>query len=207
MPQPGFFITFEGTDGTGKSTQSKSLRSWLIKKGKRVVLTREPGGGRLAEKIRKILLDPALRMDGMTELFLYEAARRDHVEQIVAPALKQGKWVVCDRFTDATYAYQGAARGLPFNDIATLNHLATGGIKPNLTIWLDLPAKHGFARAGARKSGHDRIEKEGLRFQQKVRSGYQRIARSEPRRFRRIAVQNTVEKTQDMIRQLVKRFL
>jgi dTMP kinase len=127
MPKRGFFITFEGTDGTGKSTQARLLSAWLKKKGKRVVLTREPGGGRLAEKIRKIVLDPALRMDGMTELFLYEAARCDHVAQVVRPALNKGAWVLCDRFTDATFAYQGAARGLPFKNIDTLNYLATGG--------------------------------------------------------------------------------
>jgi dTMP kinase len=206
MPR-GLFITFEGTDGTGKSTHARLLSSWLTKNKKRVVLTREPGGGRLAEKIRGVLLDPALRMDGLTELFLYEAARCDHVEQVIRPALKKGKWVVCDRYTDATYAYQGAARGLPFKHIEKLNAIATGGISPRLTIWLDLPTKSGFARAGARKSGHDRIEKEGLRFQDKVRRGYQAIAKRDPRRFRRVAVQESIDETQCLIRALVKPLL
>src|SRR5690349_9355692 len=113
----GVFITFEGTDGTGKSTHARRLLDWLKKKGVSAVLTREPGGGRLAERIRAILLDPKLKMGGLTELFLYEAARCDHVLNVVLPALKKGKWVICDRFTDATYAYQGTARGLNLKHI------------------------------------------------------------------------------------------
>jgi dTMP kinase len=207
MAKKGIFISFEGTDGTGKSTQARLLSEWLSKKGKRVVLTREPGGGPLAEKIRSLLLDPKLRMDGLTELFLYEAARCDHVERVVRPALAAGKWVICDRYADATLAYQGVARGLSLKNIRKLNDIATGGIFPKLTLWLDLPAAHGFARAGARSTGHDRIEKEGLRFQEKVRRGYAMIARKEPRRFRRVAVQKTIEATQTRVRAHIEPFL
>lgn len=207
MSKRGFFITFEGTDGTGKSTHAKRLRQWLTKQGASVVLTREPGGGRLAERIRAILLDPKLEMDGLTELFLYEAARCNHVAQVIRPALEAGRWVICDRFTDATFAYQGAARGLNIKHIEALNNLATGGIQPHLTLWLDLPPTSGLARAGGRRGGHDRLEKEGLGFQRKVRQGYANLARRFPRRIRRVPVQKSIDETQSNIRRLVKPYL
>jgi len=203
----GFFITFEGTDGTGKSTHIKLLAKWLEQRRVPVVLTREPGGGGLSEKIRGVLLDPRLNITEIAELFLYEAARADHMAHVVRPALAKGKWVLCDRFTDATLAYQGTARGLPMQPIHYLNRLATGGRKPDLTLWLDLPPSQGLRRAFKLKKGHDRIEKEGLRFQDKVRRGYQLLAKKEPRRIRRIEVQQSVDDTQALIRAVVGKFL
>ncbi|MBV9080451.1 MAG: dTMP kinase, partial [Elusimicrobia bacterium] len=153
MRKRGVFITLEGTDGVGKTTQTHLLCRWLKDRGHDVVQTREPGGGaaaHVAERIREILLDPVARMAGMTELFLYEAARAEHVEKVIRPALEAGKTVVCDRYIDSTTAYQGQARSLPMKAINTLNAIATQGIKPDLTILLNLPARVGLQKALAR---------------------------------------------------------
>jgi dTMP kinase len=199
------FITFEGTDGVGKSTQIKLLRAWLLKKGFGVTLTREPGGSPLAEKIRHLILNPKNHIEPLTELFLYEAARIEHIKKVILPALLKGKIVLCDRFADATLAYQGHARGLKKN-VLILNALATQGLKPNLTILLDLSPKKGhqnaLKRTGKKGSG-DRIENEGLKFQYKVRSGYLKLQKEEPNRVKLIQVQNDVRDTQNLIRKMV----
>jgi dTMP kinase len=176
------FITFEGTEGCGKSTLIRNLSARLQKLGVPHLVTREPGGTRTAEKIRKIILNE--EMDPLTELFLYEAARAEHFKTTVAPALKQGHWVLCDRFTDSTLAYQGYARGIPLHMIRTLNRIASQKRSPDLTLFLDLPVEIGLERA----SDPNRFEREGVEFQKKVRKGFLEIAKKEKARFRVIRV-------------------
>jgi len=209
MPRKGLFITFEGTDGVGKTTHVKRLKSWLERQGYSVTLTREPGGGSLAEKIRRLLLNPKTTISNLTELILYQAARIEHVETLIRPALKKGHIVLCDRFTDATVAYQGFARKLPLSPIHYLNKLATQGLKPDLTLLLDLPVHKGLRKAQQRhKNGHgDRLENEGLAFQNQVRKGYLFLHRSNPKRIKKIEVQKTIDETQSKIRQIVKKKL
>lgn len=179
----GLFITFEGIEGSGKTTQILDLAQSL--KGKaEVVLTREPGGTPLADAIRETLL--AQSSQGMlpeTELLLYELARRDHIEEIIRPALERGAVVLCDRFTDATIAYQGYARGLPIQKIEWLNQVATGGLKPDRTFLFDLPVSEGLKRAHGRKKKLDRFDRESENFHEKVRQGYLALARQEKKRF------------------------
>ncbi len=176
------FITFEGTEGCGKSTLIRNLSTRLQTLGVAHIITREPGGSRTAEEIRKIILNE--EMDPLTELFLYEAARAEHFRNTVAPALKQKKWVLCDRFTDSTLAYQGHARGSPLPMIRTLNRIASNRKSPDLTFFLDLPVEVGLARA----SDPNRFEREGVVFQNKVRKGFLEIAKKEKKRFRVIRV-------------------
>ena len=207
MKKRGFLITFEGTDGVGKSTQAALLADWLREKGLVVQQTREPGGGETAERIRQILLNPDLKISGLTELFLYEAARVEHLDRVIRPALAAGRAVLCDRFTDSTLAYQGFARNL-MKEAVLLNRVATGGLKPDLTVLLDLPAADGLRKAVGRAGGRgDRLENEGAAFQEVVRRGFLTLARKEPRRIRRIAVRAGVDETQAEIRRAVaKRF-
>ena len=188
------FITFEGIDGCGKSTQANLLYKLLKNKGFSVILTREPGGTKLAESIRKILLDPKNKISPLAELFLYEASRAEHVNEIILPALRAKKIVICDRFYDATVAYQGYARGLKLNMIETLNRFAAAGIKPDLTIILDIPAKEGLRRAKELKKT-DRMETEKLSFYEKVRKGYLSLGRKYPQRIKIIKTEDTVAKT------------
>jgi len=205
MKRRGVFITFEGTDGVGKTTQARLLKQAFEQRGRKVMLTREPGGGPLAEKIRDLLLNPSVKMEHLTELFLYQSARIEHVNKLIRPALQKGWVVLCDRFTDATLAYQGGGRGIPARTIDTLNRMATNGLKPDLTILLDLPVRSGLAKARRVKGHMDRIEKQGLGFQERVRTGYRRLARREPRRIRTIPVQNSAETTQSQIQAIVFR--
>src|SRR5262249_2147488 len=154
-------ITFEGIEGSGKTTQIERLARWLADHGFKIVQTREPGGTPLADHIRKELLDASNQgMSVRTELFLYEVARRDHVAEVIRPALASGKVVLCDRFTDATLAYQGFGRKLSLKLIEFFNRAATGGLKPDLTILMDLPVKSGLARAKKRTGKLDRLEQE-----------------------------------------------
>ncbi len=206
MSKKGIFITFEGTDGVGKSTQINLTHTWFVVQGFHVVVTREPGGGALSEKIRRLLLDPSLSMDGLTELFLYEAARVEHVKSVIRPALDHGKIVLCDRFTDATIAYQGYARGLK-KEAAALNLVAAGGLRPDLTILLNLPPEKALERARKLKGNADRLENEGVEFQKKVQRGYLDLARKEPARVKLISVQPTPEATQSLIQAAIKRKL
>jgi len=178
----GHFITLEGIEGSGKTTQAERLRDLLARRGLDVVVTREPGGSPIAEKIREILLDPRNRkMVALTELFLYEASRTQHVAEVIRPALEAGKTVICDRFFDASTAYQGNARGLDMETVERLNLLATGGIVPDLTIVLDLPAEVGLRRL---KRSRDRIESEAIEFHERVRQGYLKLARLYPDRIK-----------------------
>lgn len=204
MRKQAFFITFEGTDGVGKSTQLRLASEWLKKRKHDVLLTREPGGGKLAEKIRKILLDPSQKIEDLAELFLYQAARIEHIEKVIRPALKKKKIVLCDRFTDSTLAYQGAGRKLMGLAIF-LNKISTGGLRPHLTILLTLPPKIGLEKARKRSfsRGGDRLENEGLSFQKKVQKAFLRIAAREPARVKVVPVQKDKMDTQKIIRKLI----
>lgn len=176
----GKLITFEGTEGAGKSTLIRAIAALLKAEGHTVVTTREPGGSPVAEQIRHVILQNP--MDPWTELFLYEAARAEHLAQTIVPALEQGALVLCDRYTDSSLSYQGTARGLPRTAIRTLNQLATQGITPHLTVWLDIDPAQGLRRA----ADPNRFEKEGTEFQQKVRKGFAQTAREEPKRWWKI---------------------
>lgn len=184
-----FFITFEGIEGCGKSTQVRLLAGKLSTQGMDVLVTREPGGCPVADKIRSILLDAD--NSGLTpsaELLLYAAARAQHVAEIVHPALKAGRTVICDRFTDATIAYQGYGRGLDRALIARLNADASAGTSPDLTVLLDCPVETGLKRAFARINSttgarEERFELESVQFHQRVRDGYLALAAEQPNRF------------------------
>ena len=175
------FITLEGGDGAGKTTQQALLAERLRQEGYACLCTREPGDTALGKRLRDLLLygDPLARV---TELLLYAADRAEHVSKVIAPALAARRVVVCDRFTDSTLAYQGYGRGLDLERIRQLNHLATGGLQPHLTLWLDLPPEVGLARRGI----PDKLEQERLEFHRRVYQGFQTLAVSEPQRIVRI---------------------
>ncbi|MBU0986422.1 MAG: dTMP kinase [Proteobacteria bacterium] len=185
------FITFEGIEGSGKTTQIRHAAEFFEKHGFECVATREPGGTKIGEKIRAILLDPENKdMDPAVELLLYTADRTQHVKELVNPLLAAGKTVVCDRYYDATVVYQGVARGLDIELIHNLHKLLLKDLKPDITILLDLPVELGLSRAwkqlenGTRTGFESRFEEETLAFHQKVRTGYLELARLEPERFR-----------------------
>lgn len=179
----GRFITLEGGEGAGKSTQISRLRDWLAQKGHAVVTTREPGGSPGAEMIRKLLVEgPVERWDGTTEALLHFAARRDHLRSTVWPALKRGDWVISDRFADSTIAYQGNGHGLDRAMLERLYEVAVGDFHPDLTIILDLPVEQGLARAASRRGAETRYESLPPEFHERVRAGFLDIARREPRR-------------------------
>jgi dTMP kinase len=179
----GRFITFEGIDGAGKSTHIDALVQRLRQRGAEVVHTREPGGTPLAERLREIVLHD--RMDALTEALLVFAARRDHVQTLVAPALARGATVLCDRFTDATFAYQGAGRGFDLAVLAHLEKWVHGQLQPDLTLWLDLPAETAAQRRAQARAA-DRFEREDLAFFERVRAGYAQRCAQSPGRFVRI---------------------
>ena len=174
MRKKGIFIVFEGPDRSGKSTQAKLLKKWLEEKKYKVVLTREPGGTKLSENIRKILLDPHSNISPLSELFLYEAARAQHVSDIIAPELKKGHVVISDRFTLASIAYQGYGRKLPIKTVETLNRIATCGLKPDITIILNIPDRvfNQRERLAEKLLGVDRIESASSNFRKRVNKAY-----------------------------------
>jgi dTMP kinase len=208
------FITLEGGEGAGKTTQIVNLAGYLAERGLRCVLTREPGGTDLGKRIRALLLDPDNSgMAAETELLLYMADRAEHVSGVIRPALAAGKTVLCDRFFDATMVYQGTARGLSTEWIAQLHGLVIADLRPDLTLLLDLPAEVGLARArrqldkGARSSQESRFEDETLAFHQRVRVGYLELARREPERFRVIDAAQDESRVRADIRAVVAAFL
>jgi len=181
----GKFITFEGGEGTGKSTQTKLLSERLASAGVKSLLTREPGGSPYGEDIRKILLNPAYQeRSSLSEALLFYAARDDHLRQTILPALQSGDWVISDRFSDSTRAYQGAAGGVPEDVLATLEAWVVQANKPNLTIILDMLPERGLMRAEARRANEeiDRFEGLDLAFHERLRAGFLRIAKAEPDR-------------------------
>ena len=185
--QRGKFITIEGGEGVGKSTQIAALRDFLAQRGKRIVVTREPGGTPRAERIRSLLLEATDEpMPPISELLLMFAARASHIANVIEPALDRGDWVVCDRFTDATYAYQGAGRRMSSEHIATLEQMVQGSLRPDLTLLLDVALEVSTARAHDRNNasgGTDRFEREQRDFFERIRNAYLARAHSEPARF------------------------
>lgn len=177
----GFLITIEGGEGVGKSTQMRLLADRLRSAGLAVLTTREPGGTDAGNRIRDLLLDPEAQIAPVTELFLYEASRAEHVAEVIAPALEQGAFVICDRFFDSTTAYQAYGRGLPLETVHALNLAATGGLVPDVTVLLALDLEHAMERAT--REGADRIEAASLDFHRRVIDGFRAIADSEPERF------------------------
>jgi len=182
----GRFVTVEGIEGAGKSTQMDVIRRYLEERGIRVVMTREPGGTSLGEAVRTLLLDPDNRgMSSDTELLLVFAARAEHLHKVIQPALGSGDWVLSDRFTDATFAYQGGGRGIEAARIVTLEEWVQGDLRPDLTLLLDVSVEAGMSRITGRGQP-DRFEREDREFFQRIRSSYLQRAAAEPQRFRRI---------------------
>lgn len=186
----GLFITFEGPDGCGKTTQMKLLAEYFEKKGKEVVLTREPGGKGLGEKVREILLNYDGEVSDRCESFLFLADRAQNIDIIVNPAVKEGKIVLCDRHIDSTVAYQGYGRGLNIDRINMLNNLATNGKKPDLTLVFDVDVEISMKRVGKEK---DRMESAGIDFHNRVRKGYLELAKQEPKRIKVLDATKSIE--------------
>lgn len=199
----GVFITFEGPEGSGKSTQSRMLFEDLSKQGFDVIHTAEPGGTALGELIRSIILEKdSIRLDKKAELFLFEADRAQHVEQVILPALNEGKIVICDRFNTATYAYQGWGLGIEKGFIKTLDDAAVGKVVPDLTVLMDIDIETGLKRA--KKSGFaDRMEKRDLDFHKRVKQGYLSLARENPDRIRIVKVQEDINQTFKAVKEAV----
>jgi dTMP kinase len=195
----GLFITLEGGEGAGKSTSLAFVREFLEQAGRRVVVTREPGGTPLGEKIRELLLHGRESMDVDTELLLMFAARAEHLARVIRPALAAGACVACDRFTDATYAYQGGGRGVPEARIRILEDWVQQGLRPDLTLLLDIPVEQGLGRAGQR-SAPDRFEREKIDFFERVRNRYLAAAASEPQRIRVIDAACDIPQVQAQLR-------
>jgi dTMP kinase len=183
MSGRGLFITFEGIDGAGKSSHVQALAAWLRGRGHEVLVTREPGGSPLAEALRELVLNRP--MDALTESLLVFAARRDHLRQSIEPALAAGSFVLCDRFTDASFAYQGGGRGVDLAVLAQLEAWVQGGLQPALTLWFELPPALAAQRRAAARAP-DRFESEELAFFERVHAGYAARAAADPQRFARI---------------------
>ena len=203
----GKFITTEGTDGAGKSTQIAMLVEFLKNKGIECVVTREPGGTKIGEKLREIVLDPEnAEMTYVTEAMLYAASRAQHVEEKIIPALKEGKFVICDRFLDSSLVYQGYARGLETEMIEKINGYALCGIKPDITLFFDIRPEVGITR---KKNMHDldRIEREKADFHQRVYKGYKTLAEKYPERIKSINAEKTVEEVHRQVVEAIKKIL
>lgn len=198
----GLFITFEGPDGCGKTTQMKLLAEYLEKKGEEVVLTREPGGKGLGEKVREILLNYDGEVSDRCESFLFLADRAQNIDIIVNPAVKAGKIVLCDRHIDSTVAYQGYGRGLDIERINMLNSLATNGKKPDLTFVFDVDVETSMKRVGKEK---DRMESAGIDFHNRVRQGYLELAKQEPQRIKVIDATKSIEEIHDEVINILKK--
>lgn len=203
----GKFITIEGGEGVGKSTQIGRLKDFVAEQGVEVVVTREPGGTHRAERIRELLLETSDEpMPSTCELLLMFAARSTHIENVIRPALARGACVICDRFTDATYAYQGGGRNLPIENIATLEQMVQGTLRPDLTLLLDAPLDISAARASARNTAagtSDRFEQERREFFERVRAAYLDRARQEPKRFAVIDSTQSLEAVTVSIQQVI----
>lgn len=199
----GKFITIEGVEGVGKTTSIAFIEDYFKQAGRDILLTREPGGTPLGEKIRELLLDAGqTSMTDNTELLLMFAARAQHLEEKIIPALEAGRWVICDRFTDATYAYQGGGRGIDRTRIAKLEDWVQGGLRPDLTLLLDLPVSEGLKRAG-RRSTPDRFEQEKQAFFERVRANYLDMAAESPQRYRIIDASGSIDAVQSRIKDVL----
>lgn len=198
----GLFITFEGADGCGKTTQLNLLAQLLKEKGQEVIITREPGAKGLGEKVREILLNYDGEVSSNCEAFLFLADRAQHIDLIVKPAIAQGKIVLCDRHTDSTLAYQGYGRGVDLAQLKMLNGLATSGFVPDLTFVFDIDVETSMARVGKNK---DRMESAGVEFHEKVRSGYLEIAKQEPDRVKVINSKDSIENIFEQVKNEMQR--
>jgi dTMP kinase len=206
----GRFITLEGIEGAGKSTVAKFVREWLQERGERVCLTREPGGTPLAERVRALVLDrQGEAITPVTETLLMFAARGLHVENLIRPTLERGEWVICDRFTDATRAYQGAGRGVSGEWIEQLAAQVQRGLKPDCTLLLDLPVTLGLERVRQRSGAAptDRFEEEPAKFFERVREAYLDLARAEPQRIRIVNASGTVQDVQAQVASVLEALL
>jgi dTMP kinase len=206
----GTFITFEGIDGSGKSTQLRLLSGFLRVNGCDALVTREPGGTPLGLRLRAALLDSQEQVDPLTELLVFAADRAQHVRRVVKPALASGRVVVSDRYADATVAYQGAGRGFPSDLISEIVNLATEGLKPDLTVLFDLPVSECATRTGRRsteKQKADRLDAEDAAFHTRVREAYLAIAAAEPQRVRVIPTSGSVDQTHSQVREIIVPFL
>ncbi len=190
MAKKGYFITFEGADGCGKTTQSELVKKYLEKKGFEVIWTREPGSRGLGQKIRELLLHYDGDVAPMCEAFLFLADRAQNIEQNIKPAVSEGKIIICDRHTDSTIAYQGYGRGKDIEQLAYLNNLATDSMKPDITFVYDVSTDIAQTRVGNEK---DRMESAGIEFHKKVRQGYLELAKKEPNRIKVINANNSIE--------------
>lgn len=208
----GKFITLEGGEGSGKSTQARRLSDFLRTMGRETILTREPGGTPFAEQVRTLILSGSTARHGPTaEALLFFAARSDHVESLIRPALAHGTWVICDRFSDSTRVYQGVAGAMPLAAIETLDRIVVGETRPDLTLFLDMDPVQGLARAAERRAARgqqpsvpDPYEQRGIEFHQRLREGYLQIARAEPARCRIIDAQGTPDVVEDRMRNAVR---
>lgn len=206
----GLFITLEGGEGAGKTTVISLLKNRLEQLGYEVITTREPGGSKIAEKIRNVILDPDhTEMDARTEALLYAAARRQHLVEIIVPALEEGKIVLCDRFLDSSLAYQGYARGLGIDEVFTINKFAIEEVMPNLTLFFDILPEKGLARISNNEGREqNRLDLENIRFHEQVYEAYNKLIETYPERIRRINADQPLEKVEeeafDKIRSYIK---
>ena len=208
MADRGIFITFEGTDGSGKTTQIQRLSADLRQVGCDLCLTREPGGTPISEQIRDILLNPDhSEMAATTELLLYAASRAQHVSEVIKPALEAGKVVISSRFADAMVVYQGYGRGLDLERINRLNQISTDGVTPDVTFVLDLPVEVGLQRVQNSRGGLDRLEREKMEFHRRLREGYQILAKQEPQRLKIIDAQVSPEQVYAQIQGAIQPLL
>jgi dTMP kinase len=199
------FITFEGPDGSGKTTQIRLLADWLCERGYEVVLTREPGGTDIGNQIRHVLHDPNNdEMDARTEILLYSASRAQNVAQFVRPALSASKIVISDRYADSTLAYQGYGRCLDLDTLETITAFATGGLAPDLTLYLDVPAQEGLSRRQSGGEEWNRLDAEALEFHQRARAGYLNLIAQDPSRWVVIDAARPIEEIQSEIRAVVQ---
>ena len=197
----GLFITFEGADGSGKTTQLNKVKSFLEQNGYNTIVTREPGALKLGQKIREILLHSEEKVSDKCEMFLFLADRAQHVETLIKPSIEQGKIVLCDRYTDSTIAYQGYARGQDINLLNNLNNIAINGTVPDLTILFDVSTEIAQERIGNEK---DRMESTGIEFNKKVRNGYKELQKANPERIKCVNADNDIEKVFEETKKLIQ---
>ncbi len=203
----GLFITVEGTDGSGKTTQIKLMEQFLNDMGIDVVLSREPGGTEISEMIRDLILDPRnTDISPLTEMMLYAAARAQHVSQVIRPALESGKYVICDRFVDSSYAYQGCGRGVDLKTVADVNRAAVDGVVPDITFFLDIDPRMALERR-IKSTGADRIEQEKMDFHVRVYEGYKKMSLLYPDRIKTIDASKSIEEISSQINIYLKEIL